>query len=211
MNAEEVIREQGVVAIVRAGTAEAAAATVATLIDSGLAAIEVSLVTPGALDVIRDAARHAPEGVRIGVGTALSAEDVGSAVAAGATFVVTPTTDREVIGAAVDAQVPVLPGAATPTEAVQALKWGATFVKLFPASLWTPRSMRDLLTAIPALPLVPTGGVEPENAAEWVRSGAIALGIGGALTRSDDPARTSAALLRAIADARTQRDAHTQR
>lgn len=205
MNAEEVIREQGVVAIVRAETAEAAAANVATLIESGLAAIEVSLVTPGALDVIRDAARRAPEGVRIGVGTALTAADVGSAVAAGATFVVTPTTDREVIGAAVDAHVPVLPGAATPTEAVQALKWGATFVKLFPASLWTPRAMRDLLTAIPRLPLVPTGGVDPENAAEWIRAGAVALGIGGALTRSDDPTRTSAALLRAIADARAQR------
>ncbi|KQR39417.1 hypothetical protein ASF80_08380 [Microbacterium sp. Leaf159] len=193
------------VAIVRAASTQVAAANVATLIRSGLAAVEVSLVTPGALGVIRDAVSRAPAGTMVGVGTALSVGDVESAVDAGARFVVTPTTDRDVIRAAVDAGVPVLPGAATPTEAVQALNWGATFVKLFPASLWTPAAMRDVLTALPDLPLVPTGGVDPENAAEWMRAGAVALGIGSALTGSDDPAHTAAELLSVIAEARASR------
>lgn len=196
------IREQGVVAIVRAADAESASRNVATLIAAGLRVVEVSLVTPGALDVIRAAVDAAPEGVQVGVGTAVTAEEVRLAAAAGAAFVVSPVTRESVIKASLDAGLETLPGVATPTEALQAIEWGTTLVKLFPASLWSPSILREVLTALPALQTVPTGGVTIDAAPEWIRAGAVALGIGGALTRAEDPGSVARALLDAIASAR---------
>lgn len=198
----EAVRDQGVVAIVRTADAESAARNVATLIAAGLRVVEVSLVTPNALDVIRSAVDRAPDGVHIGVGTAVTAEEVQGAADAGARFVVSPVLRERVLKATLDAGLDPLPGVATPTEALQALEWGATFVKLFPASLWSPTVLKELLTALPALQTVPTGGVTIEAAPEWIRAGAVALGIGGALTRASDPAGVAHALIETIAAAR---------
>lgn len=200
--AVEVIRKQGVVAIVRTATAEDAARNVATLIGAGLRVVEVSLVTPHALDVVRAALAEAPDGVKVGVGTALTADDVREAAAAGATFVVSPIVRESVIKTALELGLDTLPGAASPTEALQAVEWGATLVKLFPASLWSPAVLREVLTALPALQTVPTGGVTLDAAADWIRAGAIALGIGGALTRASDPADVARKLIAEIAAAR---------
>ncbi len=196
------IREQGVVAIVRAPDAESAARDVATLVAAGLRVIEVSLVTPGALDVIHAAVASAPVGVYIGVGTAVTPDEVRLASAAGATFVVSPVLRESVLKASLDAGLATLPGVSTPTEALQALEWGTTLVKLFPASLWSPSILREVLTALPALQAVPTGGVTLGAAPEWIRAGAVALGIGGTLTRANDPAVVARALLDAVASAR---------
>ena len=196
------IRDQGVVAIVRTKDTESAIRNVTTLIEAGLRVVEVSLVTPGAVDVIRRAVNTAPEGVHIGVGTVVTSDDVRVAAAAGATFVVSPVIRESVIKASLDAGLAPLPGVATPTEALQALEWGSTFVKLFPASLWSPSILRDVLTALPALEAVPTGGVTLDSAASWIRAGAVALGIGGALTNDENPRRTARALLGAISSAR---------
>lgn len=202
MSASTVIREQGVVAIVRTATAEAAAADVGTIVRAGLRAVEVSLVTPDAIEVIRDAARLAPAGVEIGVGTALSAADVTRAVDAGATFIVAPTLREDVIRTAIEAGVAVLPGAATPTEAMQAHEWGAEFAKIFPASLWSPAVLKDLLAALPQLQAVPTGGVTIDNAAAWIRSGAVALGVGSAITKAPEPGGFAQRLLDTVDRAR---------
>ncbi|AZI57054.1 bifunctional 4-hydroxy-2-oxoglutarate aldolase/2-dehydro-3-deoxy-phosphogluconate aldolase [Nakamurella antarctica] len=205
MIALETIRAQGVVAIVRASSASDAAETVATLIVAGLRAIEVSLVTPGALDVIRDAARNAPAGVMIGVGTALTESDVDRAVDAGAQFVVSPIVNEAVIRASLAAGVTVLPGATTPTEAVHARELGATLIKLFPASLWSPSILREVLAALPDLQTVPTGGVQPDTAGDWIRAGAAAVGIGSALSQAADPAAATVRLLASIEAARATR------
>ncbi|WP_375388870.1 bifunctional 4-hydroxy-2-oxoglutarate aldolase/2-dehydro-3-deoxy-phosphogluconate aldolase [uncultured Amnibacterium sp.] len=198
----EAVREQGIVAIVRAADAESAARDVATLIDAGLRVVEVSLVTPNAIDVIRTAAASAPDGVLIGVGTAVTAEEVQAAARAGARFVVSPVLRERVLKATLDAGLEALPGVATPTEALQAVDWGSTFVKLFPASLWSPVALREVLTALPALQTVPTGGVTIDTAPEWIGAGAAAVGIGGALTRAADPTGAAHALLETIAAAR---------
>ncbi|KRC62587.1 hypothetical protein ASE14_01795 [Agromyces sp. Root81] len=198
----DVIREQGIVAIVRAGSPETAATSVATLIEAGLRAIEVSLVTPDALNVVRDAAAEAPSGVAIGVGTVLTSAEVAAAAEAGARFIVSPVFDPEVVRGAVEARLDVLPGVATPTEAVSAVRAGATAVKLFPASLWTPMALDEVRRALPWLETVPTGGVSPTTAPEWIRAGATAVGIGSALTRADDPAVAARSLLDAITRAR---------
>lgn len=199
----DAIRAQGVVAIVRAADAGTAARSVAALVTAGLRVVEVSLVTPGAFEVIRSAVDAAPEGVHIGVGTAVTADEVRLAAAAGAGFVVSPVLRESVLKASLDAGLDTLPGVATPTEALQALEWGTTLVKLFPASLWSPSILREVLTALPALQSVPTGGVTIEAAPEWIRAGAVALGIGGTLTRAEDPAGIARALLDAISSART--------
>jgi 2-dehydro-3-deoxyphosphogluconate aldolase/(4S)-4-hydroxy-2-oxoglutarate aldolase len=196
------LTRQRVIAIVREPDAETAAARVRALAAAGLALIEVSLVTPGALYAIRTVSEDDSVGAVVGVGTALSAKDVRAAEAAGARFVVSPVVSRAVLRACTKRGLPVFPGAATPTEAHRAMRWGATAVKLFPAGLWTPAVLRDLLTAMPDLPTVPTGGITLDNAAEWVAAGAVAVGVGGTLTRSPDPAATAQALLRALAQAR---------
>lgn len=201
-SAIDTIREQGIVAIVRTATADEAAVIVANLVSAGLRAIEVSLVTPGAIEVIRDAAATAPDGVHIGVGTALSADDVRRAADVGASFAVSPIMRRDMITTALDRGLETLPGAATPTEAMQALDWGSRLVKLFPASLWSPAVLREVLTALPQLETVPTGGVTLDAAGDWIRAGAVALGIGGTLTRAADPAEVARRLTAAIAEAR---------
>jgi len=199
----ETIRQQGVVAIVRATDAREALQTIRVLVRSGLRVLEVSLVTPNALDLIRMVVTEVPGGVHIGVGTALTPEHVRLAAAAGATFVVSPVLNERVLKTTLDLGLASLPGVATPTEALRAREWGSTLVKLFPGSLWSPGALSELLAALPNLELVPTGGITPTSAAEWIRSGATALGIGASLTKSSDPAATVRTLLSTIAGARS--------
>lgn len=186
MTALDRIREDGVVAIVRESSPGSAADAVARLVAAGLHALEVSLVTPGALDVVAEAIARAPVGVSIGFGTVMTAAEARSAAAVGASFIVTPALDSEVVRVAIDHGMDVLPGVMTPTEAVQAVRAGATAVKIFPASLWKPSALRDVRAAMPWLEAVPTGGVAFDEAGQWIRAGAIAVGLGSALTRGDD-------------------------
>lgn len=200
----QTVLEQGVVAIVRATDADSAHRHVFTLIASGVRVVEISLVTPGALDVIRSVRDTAAPTVHVGVGTALNAHDVIRAHAAGAEFVVAPTADESTVRTALNLGLLVIPGAATPSEACATYVWGAQLTKLFPASLWSPGVLKEMLTALPQLKIVPTGGVTAESAASWIRAGAgaVAVGMGGALTRSPDPSATVRELFRAINEAR---------
>jgi 2-dehydro-3-deoxyphosphogluconate aldolase/(4S)-4-hydroxy-2-oxoglutarate aldolase len=181
----DIIRRQRVVGIVRAGDAPSAYAMVSRLLGAGLAAVEVSLVTPGALDLVEKVVAERGRETAVGVGTVLSAEQVHAAVDCGATFVVAPTYQHDIVTACRRRDIAAIPGILTPTEAVAALDAGADLVKLFPATTWTPRAVRDLLTALPQLPLIPTGGVGIDDAPDWISAGAVAVGIGGALTRGD--------------------------
>jgi 2-dehydro-3-deoxyphosphogluconate aldolase/(4S)-4-hydroxy-2-oxoglutarate aldolase len=193
------IRAQRVIAIVRAATAEDAHAAATALLHAGLRAVEVSLVTPGALEVISDLAGTGHPGAHIGVGTVLRPRQVADAARAGAEFVVSPTFDAEVVSATTARDLLSVPGVATPTEAVRATFLGADLVKLFPASTWSPAVMGDVLAALPDLAFVPTGGVSLDDAPAWIGAGAVAVGLGGALTRGepgDIPGRVSALLAR---------------
>ncbi len=188
------VRAQGVVAVVRSGDAATARAAASALCDAGLGAVEVSLTTPGALDVV---AALTSEERTVGAGTVTSAALYRDAVAAGAAFVVAPTLDVEVVRQARRDGVLAVPGTATPTEALAATLAGARLDKLFPASLWSPRAVRDVLAALPELPLVPTGGIGLDDVHEWWRHGAVAVGLGSSLSRgsADDVARRVARLL----------------
>jgi 2-dehydro-3-deoxyphosphogluconate aldolase/(4S)-4-hydroxy-2-oxoglutarate aldolase len=186
MNREQVraaIAQQRVVAIVRERTGAAALERAVALVEAGARVVEISLTTPDALPAVEALARRAGSAV-IGAGTVLDTAAAEAAIAAGARFLVAPTLSIPVIELAAAADIAVIPGAATPTEMLAAHRAGADFVKIFPASIWSPRAVKDLLAALPMLRLVPTGGVALDTAPDWSRAGAAAVGMGSALTAS---------------------------
>ncbi len=171
----------GVVAILRGRRGERLDTVLDVLVESGVRSLEVTLNTPGALDALRRAgSRYGPE-VTVGAGTVRTVGELEEAVAAGARFLVSPHTDPTLAARAGEVGVPYLPGALTPTEIVAAWAAGAAAVKLFPARLGGPRYLRDIREPLDDIPIVPTGGVSTDNAAEWFAAGAVAVGVGGTL------------------------------
>lgn len=148
-----IIRSSGVVGIVRAKSKQAGLDNTLALLEGGLPAVEISVVTPGALETIR-IARDRGTGI-IGAGTVLDEPSAQACISAGAQFLVAPTLNEAVIRHAHRHGVVVLPGVATPTEALRAIELGADFAKLFPASAYGPAAVRDLLVALPTSLLYP--------------------------------------------------------
>ncbi|PRW64277.1 bifunctional 4-hydroxy-2-oxoglutarate aldolase/2-dehydro-3-deoxy-phosphogluconate aldolase [Actinopolyspora mortivallis] len=175
------VAEHGVVAIVRADTAERATDRARHCLEAGLSVLEVSLTTPDATEVVRTLRREHPDAL-VGAGTVLDAESAHAAVSAGAGFLVAPSLDEEVVRTGHRYGAAVVPGADTPTEIVRALSAGADAVKLFPARAWTPRLVRDVLEPLPQAPVIPTGGITVDDAPEWVAAGAVAVGMGSGLS-----------------------------
>ncbi len=170
---------RGAVAVVRLPSAQGAREAVRALADGGVTAIELTLTTPNALGIIEALRRD--DGLLVGAGSVLTAASAREAIDAGATYIVSPTFDADVLATAHSYDVPVLPGAYTPTEALHAYREGADLVKLFPADTLGPAYLKALLGPMPFLELMPTGGVTPENTATWLRAGAVAVGLGGSL------------------------------
>lgn len=198
----QLITESGVVGIVRTDSPERAVDLARQIWDAGVTAVEIALTTPGGLDAIAELNTDVPEGCVLGAGTVLDAAGARLAVQAGAQLLVTPTLVEPVIETARRYGAATVIGTATPTEMLHAQTVGADLVKVFPASQWTPRTLADVLQALPQLRCVPTGGVGPADAADWIRAGAVAVGIGSALTKGDDPATQVAALLESVRSAR---------
>lgn len=182
----DVILATRIIGIVRAGSPEDAVADARALAAAGVAAIEVSLVTPDAVAAISELARS---GMLVGVGTALEPADVEAAADAGARFVVSPNLDERVMQRSVAMDLASVPGAGTVSEAVRARRAGAHLVKLFPATVFGPRGVAAVLASLPDLPLVPTGGVGLADIRPYLESGARAVGMGAALVRAarEDP------------------------
>jgi 2-dehydro-3-deoxyphosphogluconate aldolase/(4S)-4-hydroxy-2-oxoglutarate aldolase len=172
------IRHERVVGIIRRDRARDAYDDARALLNAGLSIVEVSLTTPRAVDVIGKLARDTPA---IGAGTVLTVDEVERVADAGAGFVVSPILDFEVVAAARLRGLVTIPAAFTPTEMVSAVRAGADLVKVFPASTWSPAAIGDVLAALPDLPLVPTGGIGLADARDWIRAGAVAVGMGSAL------------------------------
>jgi 2-dehydro-3-deoxyphosphogluconate aldolase / (4S)-4-hydroxy-2-oxoglutarate aldolase len=170
-----------VVAILRAENADRAETVVDVLVEAGVRCLELTLTTRGALEVVERLAARVPRDVEVGVGTVLTADDVDRSVDAGATFVVSPSVEPEVIAAALRRRVASYPGAFTPTEIVAAWKAGASAVKLFPAGQLGPGYLKDVRAPLPDIPVVPTGGVDIASIGAWLGAGAVAVGMGGPL------------------------------
>lgn len=172
------ITSRGLIAILRAPTAEHFPAIADTLFDAGIHAIEITLTTHGALRCIRElTAAYGREAV-IGAGTVLTADQAQTCVDAGARFLVSPVAAPDVVRTARAAGVAAYPGALTPTEVHAAGRAGAPAVKLFPASAVSPRYVSDLSGPLPGIPLIPTGGISLTDIPAWTAAGVAAVGLG---------------------------------
>jgi 2-dehydro-3-deoxyphosphogluconate aldolase/(4S)-4-hydroxy-2-oxoglutarate aldolase len=186
----EAILSGRVIAIARRIRPARAPAIAEALVRGGVRAIEITLNEPEAeaLSAIEALASRAVDlGALVGAGTILSIESAERALTAGARFLVSPHDDPELVTWAAARGVPVFPGAFSPTEIVAAWRAGASAVKLFPAVVLGPDFLVQLRGPLPGIPIVPTGGVRLETAADWLRAGAVALGMGGWLIGEGDP------------------------
>jgi 2-dehydro-3-deoxyphosphogluconate aldolase/(4S)-4-hydroxy-2-oxoglutarate aldolase len=177
----DLIRETGVIAIMRAESSAQLVAAAEAIKQGGVRVIEVTMTTPGALDVIASASEKFGNGVLFGAGSVLDPETARAAILAGAGFIVAPTLKLATIALCNRYGIPVVPGIATPTEALTAWEAGADMVKLFPASFGGPDLVKAILAPLPQLEIVPVGGVNLDTAAEFIQKGAAALGIGSSL------------------------------
>ena len=177
----DLIRQTGVVAIMRAKSSEQLLAAADAIKAGGVNAIEVTMTTPGALDVIRQAVTRYGADVLFGVGSVLDPESARAAILAGAQFVVCPTLNLKTIELCKRYAIPVIPGAYTPTEILTAWEAGADMVKVFPASVGGPAYIKAIKAPLPQVKLVPVGGVNLNTTADFIRAGAEVVAVGSAL------------------------------
>jgi 2-dehydro-3-deoxyphosphogluconate aldolase/(4S)-4-hydroxy-2-oxoglutarate aldolase len=175
------IERTGVVAVIRLAEASRLREVADALARGGVRVLEVTMTVPGAVGLIAELAASLPDDVLVGAGTVVDAETAGAVIEAGAAFVVGPVFRPQVIEVCRRHDVPVMPGCLTPTEILAAWDAGADLVKVFPATALGPGFFKDVLAPLPQLRLMPTGGVTRENAGEWIRAGAAAIGVGTAL------------------------------
>ena len=176
-----VIRETGVIAIMRAQSSSQLIAAADAIKAGGVRVIEVTMTTPGALGVIAEAKQRYGSDVIFGAGSVLDPETGRAAILAGADFVVSPTLNLGLVELCNRYAVPVCPGCYTPTEILTGWEAGADMVKLFPASVGGPALLKAILAPLPQVQIVPVGGVDLQTAADFIRSGAAALGVGSSL------------------------------
>jgi len=177
------ILASGIFAVIRADSSEQLIEVAWALKDGGCDLIEVAMTTPNAFSVIEKTVAELGEEVIVGVGSVLDAETARGAILSGAEYIVGPTTNYEVIELAHRYDKVVIPGAYTPNEALNAYTAGADFVKIFPASVGGPAYIKAIKAPLPQIPLVPTGGVELDNVADFFKAGADAVGVGSALVK----------------------------
>jgi 2-dehydro-3-deoxyphosphogluconate aldolase/(4S)-4-hydroxy-2-oxoglutarate aldolase len=204
MNDTERLLDVGMVPILRLKDPDVALAAGEAFAEAGLRAVEVTATVPGAAEVIAKLASSV-EGsqILVGAGTVLTPEDAAEFVEAGARFLISPVFDPAVLDAAARLGVPHVPAGLTPTELFAAHRAGAPMVKLYPSAPVGPAYVSILRGPLPQIPIICTGGIEPETALEFIRAGALAVGIGGRLCPQrmdevEDAARVAAETLRAI-------------
>jgi len=175
------LEQLGVVAVIRLKDPGKVRAVVDALAAGGVRALEVTMTVPRAVDLIRELTPTMPDGFLLGAGTVTDARTAHAVVDAGASYVVSPVFRLEVIAACHERDVPAIPGCLTPTEILTAHEAGADIIKVFPATALGPQYIRDVRAPLPQVKLMPTGGVTLDNAGEWIRAGAVAVGVGSAL------------------------------
>ncbi|MGI9647320.1 MAG: bifunctional 4-hydroxy-2-oxoglutarate aldolase/2-dehydro-3-deoxy-phosphogluconate aldolase [Acidimicrobiia bacterium] len=196
-----VITEQRLIAIARRLSPQEMEILPGALLAGGIAVLEVTL--DGA-DAVSTIAALDGSGLLVGAGTVMSVAQAAEAAEAGAAFIVSPHTDEAVVEWAVGNAMPVMAGAATPTEIARAWDLGSSAVKLFPASLGGPSLLRTLRGPFSQVDFVPTGGVQEGNVVDYLEAGAVAVGVGSWLTGSSEPAviEERAARLRSLTGGR---------
>ena len=202
MNKQEVracIERVGIVPVVRAGSPEEALFAAQAISHGGIPIVEITMTVPGATEVIQELARNAPE-ILVGAGTVVNEESARKCLDVGAQFLVSPGFNAGTVNTARERDILIMAGALTPTEVMVAWEAGADFVKIFPCgNLGGAKYIQALKGPLPQVPMVPTGGVNLETAAEYIRAGAAALGVGGELVQKDALKTRNAELLSGLA------------
>lgn len=176
----------GIVPVVRAASKEQAVAAAQAVHAGGIPIVEVTMTVPNAIDAIRTLVANMPDDVLIGAGTVLDAETAQQCIDAGAQFLVSPIFDPKTIELARRLDKLTMAGALTPNEVVAAWKSGTDFVKIFPCgNVGGAAYIKALKAALPQIPMIPTGGVNLQTAAQFLEAGASALGVGGELIQAD--------------------------
>jgi len=180
-----IIEKVGIVPVIRASSAEEALFAADCVAKGGVPIVEITMTVPGAVEVIRELVKAMPQ-VLVGAGTVLNEGSARQCADAGAQFLVTPGFNAPTVAAARELDLLVMVGALTPSEIMAASDSGADFVKIFPCgSMGGPKYIQALRGPFPKVPFVPTGGVNLETAADYIRAGAAALGVGGEMISRD--------------------------
>lgn len=175
------VTDAGAVAVIRMTDATKLVKVVEAIREGGVTAVEVTMTVPGALEQISFLKKELGDAIQLGVGSVLSPETARRAIEAGAGYVVSPIFKPEIIDEAHRHDIPAMPGCFTPTEALIASEAGADIIKIFPADVVGMPFFKGVLAPMPHLKLMPTGGVSLTNAGDWIRAGAVAVGVGSAL------------------------------
>lgn len=175
------INELGLLAVIRGPSQDLTVQMVEALINGGVLGIEVTYSTPNAEEVVRILAKKYGDRILLGMGTLTKPEQAVTAKAAGAHFLVSPISDRDLVKAMVASGLVTMAGAMTPTEVFQAYSLGTDVVKIFPGSLGGPSYIKALKGPFPYIPMMPTGGVNAGNVADWFAAGVVAVGAGSEL------------------------------
>lgn len=188
MNRKEIlskIEKNKAVAVVRLPDPDLYEPVAEAMYEGGIRVSEITMTVPNAISLIEKAVANSPDDAVIGVGSVTNADMTEKAVEAGAKFVVSPIMTKQIIDKANELDVPVMPGAFTPTEIQQAWEWGADIIKVFPADIVGMKFLKAVKAPLPHLKLMPTGGVSLTNGGEWIKAGASAVGVGSALLNKE--------------------------
>lgn len=177
----ERVKELGLLAVIRGPSADLTVNMVNALVAGGVLGIEITYTTPDAEDVVKTLADRYGERIVLGMGTLTDPEQAETAKKAGASFLVSPVCEVELVKSMVNSGLLCMAGALTPTEVFQAYQLGVDVVKVFPGSLGGPAYIKTLKGPFPYIPMMPTGGVKAENVADWFAVGVVAVGAGSQL------------------------------
>jgi 2-dehydro-3-deoxyphosphogluconate aldolase/(4S)-4-hydroxy-2-oxoglutarate aldolase len=180
------IAELGLLAVLRAPDPAGARRAVDALVEAGVLGIEITYSTPDAASVIAGVKQSYGEEVLVGAGTLVTHAHVAEAAEAGASYLVSPGLDDEVVASMQATSLPAMAGVLTPTEVMRGVRLGVDVMKLFPGSLGGPSYLRSLRDPFPDIPFMPTGGVSADNVGDWLAAGAIAVGAGSELASAGD-------------------------
>lgn len=206
------LNASGVVAVLRADSAEGLIDVARALAAGGVEFVEITLTVPNAISVIEQAAKTLGESVFIGAGTVLDAATARAAIKAGAGYIVSPAVRPAVIEVCRAEQIACMPGAMTPTEVLEAWELGGDVIKIFPANVGGPQFFKDLKGPYPKIKLMPTGAITRETAPQYIKAGACAIGVGGDLASMqmiaarafDQISQRAADFIRIVKEAREQ-------
>ncbi|WP_018086716.1 bifunctional 2-keto-4-hydroxyglutarate aldolase/2-keto-3-deoxy-6-phosphogluconate aldolase [Desulfurispora thermophila] len=178
------ILEAGIVAVIRADNAEKAMRVIEAVRKGGIPAIEVTMTVPGAIEVIRQlATTFSEEEMLIGAGTVLDPETARACILAGAQYIVSPGFNPDTVRLCNRYQKICMPGCTTVTEILAAMELGVDVVKLFPGELFGPQAIKAIRGPLPQANIMPTGGVSLDNVEQWIKAGAVAVGVGSDITK----------------------------